>query len=216
MGGDGAGLSAVRPAVTWDESPEAGAWIAERLAPFGPTVGHAVPLGYEAYVVGAVERFAEVIAALAPCTGEQKVHCGMWEGFGFWLDPGEELRGVGVYWDEDAEPPTEAELARPLADARAVVRARSPERPDVRPLALPERGYYLWTGPLDSALALEGVASDPPSLVWPDDRSWFLGAPTYSNEIAVGGSHELVEGLCADDALAARVVQPDDVLDIDD
>lgn len=216
MGGDGAGLRAVRPAVTWDETPEAGAWIAERLAPFGPTVGHAVPLGYEAYIVVAVERFGELIGALGRFTGDQPVHCGMWEGFGFWLDPGEEPRGVSVYWDEDAEPPTETELEEALVEAHAVVRARSPERPDVRPLVLPERAYYLWTGSLDTALAFARVSADPPSVVWPDDRSWFLGAPIYTNEVAVGGSSGLAASLLAEAALGARVVQVDDVLDGDD
>ncbi len=213
MGGDGAGLRAVRLAVTWDETPEAGAWIAERLAPFGPTVGHAVPLGYEAYAVVPVERFGDLIGVLGPCTGEQLVHCGMWEGFGWWLDSGRSE--IGLYWEE-GDTPTQDEIDAAIARARAWARAQWPERPDVAPLQLPGRGYYLWTGPLNDVLAFARVAEDPPSVVWPEDRSWFLGTPIYTNEIAVGGSHELVAVLCADDALAARVVQPDDDLDIDD
>src|SRR3954466_9331184 len=35
----------------WDDRPDAGAWIADRLGPFGASVGHAVPLGYPAYAV---------------------------------------------------------------------------------------------------------------------------------------------------------------------
>ena len=31
--------------AAWDDGPDAGRWIADRLGPFGPSVGHAVPLG---------------------------------------------------------------------------------------------------------------------------------------------------------------------------
>src|SRR5918994_4713640 len=37
--------------AAWDDGPDAGRWIADRLGPFGPSVGHAVPLGYPAYAV---------------------------------------------------------------------------------------------------------------------------------------------------------------------
>lgn len=214
MGGDGAGLRAVRPAVAWDETPEVGGWIAERLAPFGPTVGHAVPLGYEAYVVVAVERFGELIGALGRFTGDQPVHCGMWDGFGWWRTPGARSE-IGLYWEEGYEP-TPEDIESALARGRAWAAAREIPRPAVELLRLPHRDYYLWTGPLDTALAFEGVDADPPSLVWPDDRSWFLGVPIYTNEVAVGGSSGLAASLLAEAALGARVVQVDDVLDGDD
>jgi hypothetical protein len=35
----------------WEDGPAVGAWIAERLGSFGPSVGHAVPLGYPAYAI---------------------------------------------------------------------------------------------------------------------------------------------------------------------
>lgn len=199
----------------WEATPEAGAWISERLAPFGAELGHAVPLGYEAYAVLPVCRFADLIDALGPFTGAQPVHCGMWEGFGFWLDPGTETRGVKVVWEEGAEPPTEAEIEQARVEAGAWFRARLPERPDVRPLELPGRAYYLWTGPLDTALAFAAVSADPPSLVWPDDRSWFVGAPIYSNEVAVGGTRQLVEALLDAD-LTAQLATPDRILEGDD
>jgi hypothetical protein len=37
--------------AAWEDGAGAGSWIAERLGPFGGAVGHAVPLGYEAYAV---------------------------------------------------------------------------------------------------------------------------------------------------------------------
>jgi hypothetical protein len=57
---------------------------------------------------------------------------------------------------------------------------------------------------------------DPPSLVWPEDRSWFVGVPIYTNEIAVAGTTVVIDALMADPQLSARRVTPDDVLDTDD
>lgn len=37
--------------AAWDDGPDPGRWIADRLGPFGPSVGHAVPLGYAAHAV---------------------------------------------------------------------------------------------------------------------------------------------------------------------
>lgn len=85
--------------ATWVDGPEVGGWIAERLGPFGPSVGHAVPLGYAAYAVvpivpdddgepvetlGALEP---VLGGLAAFTQEQPVHTAMWDGWGWWYAP---------------------------------------------------------------------------------------------------------------------------------
>ena len=158
--------------VTWDEGPDAGRWVADTLEPFGPTIGHAVPLGHPAYAVVPVAALEALVDLLGPST---PVHCGMWDGWGWW-------------W-YDIEPP------------------------DAEKLALPHRDYYLWTGPLLSATAF---GDSPPSLIWPDDRSWFVGVPIYTNEIAVGGTAALVDAILADARLDARRATPDDVLDIDD
>jgi hypothetical protein len=37
--------------AAWDDGPQAGTWIADRLGPFGPGVGHAMPIGYPAYAI---------------------------------------------------------------------------------------------------------------------------------------------------------------------
>jgi hypothetical protein len=79
-------------------------------------------------------------------------------------------------------------------------------------LDLPARRYDLWTGPLRSATAFRHQPQDPPSLIWPQDRSW----PIYANEIAVAGPRALVDAVLADRRLGARPATPDDVLDIDD
>ena len=114
----------------------------------------------------------------------------MWEGWGWWCETG-------------TDPSEEAVPERV-------------EHPDAEPLELPNRRYYLWTGPLRSAAAFSDQTADPPSLVWPEDRSWFVGAPIYTNEIVVAGTPEIVDAVLADMRLAARRALPDDELDIDD
>lgn len=216
----------VAAGATWDDDADAGAWIAARLGPVGTSVGHAVPHGYDAYAVvpslpraddGAADTYELLVDALAAVTGDQPVHCGLWEGWGFLYDPGTDPRyapGMGAFvaWDDEAPDPAEQRRARDEAlAAMALLRV---ERPAAPPLHLPHRAYHLWTGPLRAALALRHEAV--PSLVWPEDRTWFLGAPIYTRELAVGGPAHVVDALLADPRLAARRATPDDLLDIDD
>jgi len=219
--------------AAWDDGPDAGAWIASRLGPFGASVGHAVPLGYPAYAVvriapddlhtefeclPALEILLDVLSRFS---GEQAVHCGTWEGWGWWYDTGADPRmaagmGVGVAWPEGADRPAQEEIDRALATAREELAAERVECPDVEPLDLPYRRYYLWTGPLRSATGFRHQPHDPPSLIWPEDRSWFVGVPIYTTEIAVGGTTVVVDAVIADPRLNAHLATPDDVLDIDD
>jgi hypothetical protein len=225
-------LAAVNAA--WDDEPDAGGWIAERLAPFGASIGHAVPLGYSAYAVvpvpphddsqtefGCLSAIETLLDVLGPFTGDQPVHCGMWEGWGWWYDTGADPRtaagmAVGVSWPEGDDRPAQEEIDRALANAREQLAVERVERPDVEPLDLPYRRYYLWTGPLRSVTAFRHQPHDPPSLIWLEDRSWFVGVPTYTNEIAVAGTTVIVDAVVADPRLNARLGTPDDVLDIDD
>ena len=86
------------------------------------------------------------------------------------------------------------------------------ERPDAEPLELPHRAYYLWTGPLASARAL----TDEPSLIWPEDRSWFVGLPIYTTDIAIAGTDALIDAVLADPRFNARRATTDDILEDDD
>lgn len=224
--------------ASWDVDPSAGAWVAARLGPFGPGVGHAVPQVYDAYAVvplgpdphdpddpdlreDARTTLARVLEVLAPVTGDQPVHCGLWDGWGFLYDHGADPRtapgtGVVVGWDVDDPRPDPDEIARSLAEGQEELARRRVERPAAEPLRLPHREYVLWTGPLRSALALDGAEAAAPSLVWPDDRAWFVAVPIYTREIAVGGSAAVVAALLADPRLGARRAGPDDLLDGDD
>lgn len=220
--------------ATWDDGPDAGDWIADRLGPFGPSIGHAVPHGYEAYAVvpippdddpgndhGYLPTIEALLDVLGAFTGEQPVHFGMWEGWPLWYDTGTDPRmapgmAIGVYWAKTDDPPTQEDIDRVRAEAREQLATKRVERPDAEPLDVPHRRYYLWTGPLRSATAFRHEPNAPPSLIWPEDRSWFVGAPIYTNEIAVAGSTVLVNAIIADPRLSAHRATVDDVLDIDD
>ena len=218
--------------AAWDEGPEAGAWIAERLGEFGPSVGHAVPSGYSAYAIVPIQwddddedgrapatALDALLDVLEPFTGDRSVHCGIWPGFGWMYEFGDDPRentGVGVYWSPDEPRPTQAEIDRLRAEGIEAVAAQRVESPDAETLNLPYREYHLWTGPLRSALAFRHEAWSPPSLIWPDDRSWFVGAPIYTNEIAVAGPSDVIDAVLADPRLLARTTTLDEELDIDD
>ena len=59
-------------------------------------------------------------------------------------------------------------------------------------------------------------AAGSPSLIWPEDWSWFVGVPIYANEIAVAGTRAVMDAVLTDQRLSAHPATPDDVLDIDD
>ncbi|WP_448060777.1 hypothetical protein [Cellulomonas hominis] len=223
--------------ASWDDGPEAGAWIGERLGPFGASLGHAVPSGYEAYAVVPVPPDDEdaadphglapyrtleaLLTVLAPVTGDQRVHCGLWTGWGFLRSAGEDPRtalgmSVMVAWAPEGGRPSAEEIDRLRAEAVERMAATRVERPAADVLELPHRAYHLWTGPLRAALALRHQQHELPSLVWPQDRSWFVGAPIYTNELAVGGSRAVVAAVLADPRLGGRPATPADLLDIDD
>ncbi|GAB2520229.1 hypothetical protein GCM10027064_17210 [Microbacterium petrolearium] len=208
--------------ASWDPDPTAGEWIGALLDGFGPTLGHAVPAGYEAHAVIPIPWGDEILErqdyrvlealleVLAPFTGEQVVHTAFWEGWGWMYDRDEDPRtalGMGVLivgaHDEEAVRAAREEMAR-----------RRIARPDAPPLVLPERNYFLWSGPLSSAAALRHTG-DIPSLIWPDDRSWFIGAPIYTSEIAVGADEQVIRAVLEAPslgALGARRAERGDVL----
>ncbi|MFC7876598.1 hypothetical protein [Isoptericola sp. NPDC057391] len=235
-----------RAGARWDDDPSAGEWILPLLGEFGPTVDAIVPPVYAGYAVvpfpldddepeerdvvpeGAYERLAALLEVFGPRTGEQAVHVGLWEGWGFLYDHGKDpatAPGMGVYlaveerprwWQRGREArAVRSEMRRALAEARAELADLRVERPAAAPLAYPERARFLWTGPLGSALALRRHDTLP-SIVWPEDRSWFLGIPEYTREAVLGGPADLVAAVGADPRLGARAAGPGTELDIDD
>lgn len=218
--------------ASWDDDAEAGAWLRDELTELNALVSGIVPDGYEAYaVVPLSPRVADdteayapdawldaLLDVLAPATGDQPVHCGTWEGWAPFYDAGEDpgtAPGMAVAFagDENATP---EEVEQATAEGRAHLARVRPLRPDAEPLELPHRRYHLWTGPLRSVGALNELLTDPPSLVWPEDRSWFLGTPIYTLEAALGGPAWLVEAVLADPRLGARRADRSTRLDIED
>lgn len=209
--------------AAWTDGPSAGGWIAPRLAPFGPSVGHAVPLGCEAYAVVPIVPHDDgepeetlgsldpVLDVLARFNGDQPVHTGIWEGWGWWYPTGTAPHptGVGVAWTGDG-------ARDEIEQARAAVARDMVEVPDVAPLDLPHRRYYVWNGPLRGATALRGWLHNPPSLIWPQDRSWFVVIPIYTAEIAIAASAKVIDAILAVPNLNAQRVTTDYELDIDD
>ena len=212
--------------ASWEDGGAAGDWIGPLLDEFGPTLGHAVPRGYEAYAVvplfvgeeGSDRRdyriLAEMIAVLSPFTREQVVHSALWEGWGWLSDPGDHDRSAAasiVFHSGSNGQDTLRQAREEVARSRLI-------RPEVARLLLPHRDYIVWSGPLSSALALRH-ADDLPSMVWPDDRSWFIGAPIYTCEIALGADEHVIHALLdapTMQALGARRAERDDILLIDD
>ena len=168
---------------------------------------------------GSVPSIESLLDVLGDFIGDQPVHFGMWDGWGWWYSAGADPRAgtaIGVFWSEDGDPPSREELEKARAEGREHFAATDVERPDAEPLELPYRSCYLWTGPLRSATALRQRPHPPPSLIWPEHRSWFVGIPIYTNEIAVAGTSAVVDALMTLPRLNARRATPDDVLDIDD
>jgi len=220
--------------AAWDDDPSAGAWIEPLLAGFGTSIGENLPAGYPAHAVVPIPDvdvpvdslpddlawLDTLLAVIEPFTGDQPVHCGLWEGWAELYDRGADPRiapgmAVHVAWP-DGERPSEAEQAAARRRAQERLAELRVERPAAKPLELPHRRYHLWTGPLRSVTAFRGLIAAPPSLIWPEDRSWFVSVPIYSREAAVGGPEALVDAVVAADGLGARRADPSTVLDIDD
>jgi hypothetical protein len=222
--------------VTWDDDASAGAWIAERLGPFGPRVDGTVPRGYAAYACvpfpeahgtllyatedGSPAPLDVLVDVLEPFTGVQPVHAGLWTGFSFLYDYGTDPRhssGIGVLvgWAEDEPRPSEEEIAAAQAEAWDQLAPTLVERPAAPMLLLPHREHHLWTGTLADVAAFRHHGQAP-SLWWPEDRSWFVGSDVDASAAYLGGSEALVDAVCAEPTLGAYRVAPSDTMLFED
>jgi hypothetical protein len=79
-------------------------------------------------------------------------------------------------------------------------------------LALPNRNYLLYSGPVDRALESPMDPVDQsPNLWWPEDRAWFVGTEIDFDSTFVGGHDRLIAALVTDDRArgsADRVERP--------
>jgi hypothetical protein len=220
--------------AVWTDGADAGAWIAEHLGPFGPSVSHAVPLGYPAYGVVPIPDADDdgdsrpelvvldsLLATLEPFTDSRPVYAAMWDGWPSWYETGadaaaEAAKSIGMYWSDGGHPPSREEIERLRTAAARVAAAEMIETPDTKPLELPHRRYHVWTGPLHSTLAFRHDDQPPPSLIWPEDRAWLVGVPIYTFEIAVAACTAAIDAVVANSRLGARRSTPDEVLESDD
>jgi len=211
----------------WDDDASAGGWIAGRLGRWGTPAG-IVPAGYPAgaavrndavderggsygtLLAGGADRpdrLDDLLAALAPVSGDQRYHFALWTGFGDLYDRGTDplaSRSIGV---TIAVGPDDPPLGAAERRARAAEYQQSVmiERPVAPMLELPGRDYHLWHGPLGAARAMER-ADHSPNLMWPEDRSWFVVSEIDWLVTVVAGSRSLIGRLLADPMWAATEV----------
>ena len=78
---------------------------------------------------------------------------------------------------------------------------------DGKLLALDQRAYLVVDGPLAHAAELAGrhdreiALAEPPTLLWPDDRAWFVATDPDLDSTYVGGAASLIEAILGDDRL---------------
>jgi hypothetical protein len=114
----------------------------------------------------------------------------IWEGYG---------------WQDEAPLASRAELAGRLADPPIPTEVRDGTR-----VALPGRNYFLYTGPLDAALAFIDSEGQSPNLFWPEDQSWCVASEIDLSSTYVGGSHQLRADLLGEERIEAIAADPSD------
>lgn len=186
------------PLMQWSSVAAGGRWTPETAAG-PPRVGEAPPA-----VLGAI---LDVLGGFSD--GEPDCFHAMWEGWG-WLHPGGWALLVATDDPSRSAPPHE-ELQPNALSADVLAGPR---------LDLPARSYLLFRGPLHAALRMgHQVTSDwfvpqPPSLLWPADRSWCLATEIDFDSTLVGGPRELVDALTREPSLEAWPVQATDDLTV--
>ena len=66
---------------------------------------------------------------------------------------------------------------------------------------LPWRDYFLYSGPIDAALAFVDSEGQTPNLFWPEDRAWCVASEIDLPSTYVGGSRQLAVQLVEDDRI---------------
>lgn len=75
---------------------------------------------------------------------------------------------------------------------------------------LPSRGYFLYSGDLDGALAWVPSQHQTPNLWWPDDHTWCVASEIDLPWTYVGGPRPLIERILTDERIEALPAEPDD------
>ncbi len=154
----------------------------------------------------------EVLAAFTSTPDD--CHFCVWEGYGDTVTVNTVSAGDGAVYldDEDALRTLGSPDARP-----ALAPAPVSSMPPLPRVAVPERAYWLFRGPLadlgawDSAhgwpdgVRLHGVE---PAFVWPADHAWCVASDVDPHWAGIGGSRSLVDRLVTDPRLDVVPADP--------
>jgi hypothetical protein len=85
---------------------------------------------------------------------------------------------------------------------------------------MPHRTYYLLSGPVAAATQIRDPSrrSDwlRPDLIWPADRSWFVGTDVDFWSLYVGGDHDFLSDLVRSAPTSTEFVPPEQELERED
>jgi hypothetical protein len=87
-------------------------------------------------------------------------------------------------------------------------------------LALDQRTFLIWQGPIEGASRIGwawpngGFAHQPPTLIWPADRAWFVAGDVDLDSTYVGGTAALITALLSHRGLEGWAVEPGDDVSI--
>jgi hypothetical protein len=135
---------------------------------------------------------------------------GIWEGWGGLNGPAIAIFAADTESEEFKKREVETERVN---SALADVAQRVDDAPRFEH---PGRNYVLTRTPCRSVCELNHSPLDvAPSLVWPEDRAWFVGSEIDFDSTIVAGSEECITALLSEDGLEVVRVEPEDRLDID-
>lgn len=95
----------------------------------------------------------------------------------------------------------------------------SDEVPDALAFRIPNRGYFLYEGAVEDAerwvdapVRCPAMFANPPAMVWPSDRSWFIGCDTDVHWAGISASQQVIAHLVARDDMDVVSADPTDRL----
>lgn len=93
----------------------------------------------------------------------------------------------------------------------------SDEVPSASRFEIPNRGYFLYEGAIEDAnrwvdppARCPAMYDNPPAIVWPSDRSWFMGCDTDVHWAGIGASKQVIAHLLARGDLDVVLADPRD------